>query len=75
MQGICLLKTSYTHGINILLIFINGEFLHQAIGLCYTVTTLELQMCLYTCFGTCVILFYSSSVNLEERLFRVFPFQ
>jgi hypothetical protein len=53
----------YTLMTHIANIFIKKEFLLQTFGLCHTATTLDLQTCLYTCFGTCVILLYSSSVS------------
>lgn len=74
LWGFLLLKTSNTLDTNIVRIFIKGEVLLQVFDLCYTATTLDLQTCLHTCFDTCVILLYSSSVSLEERPFRLLPF-
>jgi len=51
-------------------IFVYGEFLRQAFGLCYNP---GLSNLLYTCFDTCVVLLYSSSVSCGRRSIALFP--
>lgn len=53
------------------LIFVYGKFSRQAFGLCYTATTLDFQTFLYTCFDTCVVLLYSSSVRCGRRSIKL----